>query len=276
MSTAISIGSLKSKEFVCADLRWSTTGVHSINSRHEGIPGYDDQKAAKANIFVCGAGGLGGEIVEGGVRKGWGRIMVCDGQTVELSNLNRQKFTAADIGRNKAICLAKNLQGEGFMGTRVVAVPAFFQDLLASTGDLSADAVICGVDNDEARIAVARFCLQSGIPAIYTAVSRDTGYGYVFVQEPDGACFGCLKPEAIGNEIHPCPGVPATKDILKTVSGIVLYAVDTLIMSRARNWNYREIQLAGFLPDESLRIEKRETCRLCSSATANDNGQQQE
>ena len=64
-----------------------------------------------------------------------------------------------------------------------------------------------------------------------------------------------------------CPGVPAVKDILKVMAGIVLYAVDTLVMERPRLWNYRDVLLDGSIPDAVRTITRRPECPLCRDLT---------
>jgi hypothetical protein len=91
---------------------------------------------------------------------------------------------------------------------------------------------IVGVDNNPGRIAASRFYWKQGVPVIFTAVSREADHGYVFIQKPGEACFGCLSPQAVNDETYPCSDRPAVKDILKVVAGIVVYAVDTLLMRR--------------------------------------------
>lgn len=137
---------------------------------------------------------------------------------------------------------------------------------------LAPTVIVCGVDNDAGRVTAARLALRLRIPAVFTAVSLDADQGYCFIQVPGEACFGCLHPDAVTNEVTPCPNTPAIKDILKVVSGVVLYAVDSVLMGRPRAWNYRIIRLAGFLPDQAQVIARRPDCPLCGSPPAGQHG----
>jgi len=63
-------------------------------------------------VIVLGAGGTGGYVIPhlyrlAFSRKGYMRIIVCDGDIVEEKNLIRQNFVEQDIGRNKAQVLAE-------------------------------------------------------------------------------------------------------------------------------------------------------------------------
>ncbi len=112
----------------CPDLRGKFREFDPVDSRHKGIPGFRQDVLSRASVILVGAGGLCGEIAEGLVRKGAGKLIVCDGDIVEPSNLNRQLFLARDISKNKATQLAKNLCPMGSMGTEIISFPLFFQE----------------------------------------------------------------------------------------------------------------------------------------------------
>lgn len=269
MKATASIASPKPERHACRDLRRIRRGVECVTARHEGVPGFDQERLAQTSVLLVGAGGINGEIGEGLVRKGVGELHLLDGDTVALSNLNRQHFRSGDLGMNKSLRLARHLAKEGYMGTAIHAIPLYFQEALERKVPLRPDVMVCGVDNDECRVAVAQYAHDSKIPVAFIAVSRDANHGYVFVQRPGEACFVCLHPEALNNDVHPCPGVPAVKDVLKLVAGLSLYAIDTLIMDRKRNWNYRMIHLAGFMPDSKAWVEPGPSCPVCGEVALN-------
>ena len=94
------------------------------------------------------------------------------------------------------------------------------------------------------------------------AVSREADHGYVFVQESRGPCVGCLFPDMVNDDRFPCPGTPAIADILQLVGAIAVYALDTLLMNRPRNWNYRRIGLADPALDGASLVAARPDCRM--------------
>jgi molybdopterin/thiamine biosynthesis adenylyltransferase len=236
---------------------------NSVTDRQESLAGFNQQALSEARIIKIGAGGLGGEIGEGLVRKGIGSLVILDHDVVEPTNLNRQRFYSQDLYKNKAHRLAGNLAREGFSRTTIQGYDLEFQEAIEEGIDLLGSVAIVGVDNNPGRVAASRFYREKGIPVIFTAVSRTANNGYVFVQEPGKACFGCLFPNSVNDETYPCPGIPAVKDILKVVAGIVIYAVDTLLMNRLRFWNYKDVFLDGSVPGSDRNIMKREDCPLC-------------
>ena len=250
----------------------------NVFERQTGIPGFDQGKLNAATVVLVGAGGLGGEIGEGLARKGIGRIKIFDADVVEPSNLNRQFFFRENLFKNKAVCLAENLSYFGFGRTTIYGYPYSFEEAMALDIDLNCSTAIVGVDNNPCRVYAACYFLQRKIPVIFTAVSETGNSAYVLVQEskPDSPCFGCLNPLAAaevnkGILKYPCPNTPAVKDVLKTIAGLVIYSVDTLLMPRNREWNYRVVYLDGSVPSATNNLRKKQDCPLCSSGKENKN-----
>ena len=242
--------------------------IMPVTDRQNRLPDFDQQKLEKSHVLLIGGGGIGSELTEGLVRKGIGELTVYDPDIVEMSNLNRQHFFKKDIGKNKAVRLVKNISKHATCGTILNGYGCSFQDAVASKHNLNADIVICGVDNNAARIAVSEFFRGGGIPVIFIAVDYMAENGYVFIQEPSGPCFGCAFPRCLEKRKAPC-FTPAVKDVLKVVAGLALYAIDTLIMKRKRNWNYRNVHLAGFAPSQELTVTKNKKCPLCNNKNPN-------
>lgn len=72
------------------------------NSIH--ISSTDQRMIRHYKILIAGAG-IGSVIAECLLRMGFENMTIVDGDTVELSNLNRQHYTMDDIGCNKATAL---------------------------------------------------------------------------------------------------------------------------------------------------------------------------
>ena len=168
-----------------------------------------------------------------------------------------------DVGENKAIALAENLKAECIARTKIRGYAFRLEEAIARGIDFACDVVICGVDNNPARVIASRFFRSKHIPVIFTAVSRDADHGYVFVQESDGPCIACMFPDMVNDDRYPCPGTPAIADILQAMGSLAVYAIDTLIMRRPRTWSYRRLSLSDPTLDGGSMIRARETCSLC-------------
>jgi molybdopterin-synthase adenylyltransferase len=250
--------------------RTSTVSQTSIRIRGKALPGAEDRQGkipgflqarlSSARVLCIGAGGLISFIAPTLARKGVGGLTLLDNDIVELSNLNRQRFYEQDVGKNKAFALAVNLQPECIYNTEIRAYPLRFEEAVADAVELTCDIAVCGVDNNPARIAVSHYFRERAKPVIFAAVSVDADHGYVFVQKAAGPCFKCLFPDASSTDTLPCPGTPAIADILQLVGGMVVYAVDGVLMHRQMEWNYRRFALASAHFDGAQVLPVRESC----------------
>lgn len=231
--------------------------------RQEKILGFDQERYGLSHVLCIGAGGLISNVAPAMVRKGIGALTILDDDEVEASNLNRQRFYSGDVGQNKAIALIRNLQRECTYDTKLTGYALSLEMAIQAELNLRCDAVVCGVDNNPGRQAAARFFRAQGVPVIFMAVSADADHGYVFVQEVGGPCIGCLFPDIARDESYPCPGTPAIADVLQIVGALATYAVDSVLMQRKRNWNYRAVYLSSGDWDAARFMKKKNECDIC-------------
>ncbi len=241
-------------------IRLRGKSILGAEDRQNKIPGFSQELFSKSRVLCIGAGGLIGHIAPTLARKGVGGLTILDDDVVEASNLNRQRFYEGDIGKNKAIALAQNLQRECIFTTAIQGYPLLLEEAIERKSDLSCDVAICGVDNNPARVVASRFFRAAAIPVIFTAVSRDGDHGYIFIQDKRGPCIACLFPDMINDDRYPCPGTPAISDILQLIGALAVYSVDSLVMDRPRSWNYRRLTLARGDFDSTQTIGVRPAC----------------
>lgn len=67
------------------------------------------EKIRKARVAICGLGGLGSNIAVALARCGIGGLHLIDFDCVDLTNLNRQQYTVAQLGRPKPEALKDEL-----------------------------------------------------------------------------------------------------------------------------------------------------------------------
>ena len=63
-----------------------------------------------ATVAICGLGGLGSNIAISLARAGIGKLILCDFDRVDITNLHRQQYKAEQIGMYKTVALAENLK----------------------------------------------------------------------------------------------------------------------------------------------------------------------
>ncbi|MDE6671786.1 MAG: sulfur carrier protein ThiS adenylyltransferase ThiF [Ruminococcus sp.] len=84
-----------------------TEFFNALTERH----GADLQKKiTSAKVAVCGLGGLGSNIAIALARAGIGRLHIIDFDKVDVSNLNRQQYSAEQVGIYKTVAMTANLK----------------------------------------------------------------------------------------------------------------------------------------------------------------------
>jgi molybdopterin/thiamine biosynthesis adenylyltransferase len=216
-------------------------------------------------ILLVGAGGLGGQIGHSLARKGVGRLIICDADKVETSNLARQHFYPADLHENKALRLARNLARESFVGMRVTGHDTAFTLETAAVLSRGIDVVIVGVDDSETRVFASRY-FGGRVPIIFTAVDAEATRTWVFLQTRRQPCLGCLFPNQIDLKREQCTEDPASLDILKVAASLVSRAVESLIMpDRRLSWTYHDFDLRTALGNVSDQPRPRPGCPICGA-----------
>jgi molybdopterin/thiamine biosynthesis adenylyltransferase len=81
----------------------------ALTARNAGYVSEDLQRRIRTTRLLVAGCGIGSTIAETCVRLGFQHLTLVDKDRVEAHNLNRQNFTAADIGSQKVHALAKRL-----------------------------------------------------------------------------------------------------------------------------------------------------------------------
>lgn len=215
----------------------------------------------KSRVLIVGAGGLGSPVSYYLAAAGIGNIRIADGDTVELSNLQRQiLFGQEDIGASKAIRAAKRLQSLN-PDIHISAVPETFRPENAEHLIAEVDMVLDCTDNFSARYLINDTCAAFNKPWLYASVHQFSGQCALFT--PDTACFRCLFPDFPKN-IADCnaagvlgvlPGLLGSiqaNEALKHLCGLATPSLNHLLLVDALSLEVQHIQLS-----------KNPHCRVC-------------
>ena len=161
-------------------------------ARHIVLPqvgGVGQQRLKAARVAVVGAGGIGAAAIPALAGAGIGRLTIIDGDTVDLSNLQRQPlFRTSDIGRPKAELAA------AFVAVRNphVTVTTIAERITpANAGSLLAghDLILDGTDNFATRLLVSDTATRLAIPLLSAAAQQFQGQVALFRSQPCYRCF---------------------------------------------------------------------------------------
>jgi adenylyltransferase/sulfurtransferase len=229
-----------------------------------GIEG--QERIIGARVLIVGAGGLGSPAALYLASAGVGRITLADGDTVDVSNLQRQILHAQDrVGQAKALSGQTAL---AHINPEVTVVPV--TERLAgerlSSLVAEADAVLDCCDNFATRYAVNRACVKHRVPLVSGAAVRFSGQISVFdLARADSPCYHCLFPEGADVEEMRC----AVTGIFAPVTGIIgaMQAAEALklISGAGAPLAGRLLLLDGLTMEwRSVRFGKDPRCAVCS------------
>jgi molybdopterin/thiamine biosynthesis adenylyltransferase len=229
-----------------------------------GIEGQERLRASRA--LVIGAGGLGSPVLLYLASAGVGSITICDGDDVDLTNLQRQiAHRTKSVGMKKVLSAAAAVAeinplvhveaiAERMAGDRLSALVA------------AADVVLDASDNFATRHAINAACVHHRKPLVSGAAIRFDGQVSVFdMRDPAGPCYACLFPESGDNEDVPC----AVMGVFAPLTGIVgtVQAAEALkiLTGAGRTLGGRLLMLDSLSMEwRSVRFGKDPGCPVCS------------
>ncbi len=138
--------------------------------RHASLLAFADKR-----VTVCGAGALGGNLVEMLARMGFTCIKVIDKDRVEMRNLSTQPYSRAEVGFPKARALANTLYRA--VQAKVEPVGAELTETNAASLLRESVLVVDAFDNRAARAAVSKAVQALNIACLHIGFSADGLYG---------------------------------------------------------------------------------------------------
>ena len=233
--------------------------------------GEEAQERLLASLaLVIGAGGLGSAALMYLASSGVGRITVCDGDRVDVTNLQRQVVHREEyVGTPKAISAAATLASIN-PAVRVETVVERVGPERLDSLVRAADVVLDCSDNFGTRHAINRACVKHRKPLVSGAGIRFDGQLAVFDLRREGApCYDCLFPENAAEEEERCAtmgvfaplvgiiGTMQAMEAIKLLAGIGESLSGRLALFDALAGRWHEVRLA-----------RDPQCRVCSARQA--------
>jgi molybdopterin/thiamine biosynthesis adenylyltransferase len=228
------------------------------------------ERLLRAHALVIGAGGLGSSALLYLAASGMGRITVCDGDRVDLTNLQRQVVHRLDnLGAPKARSAAETLATLN-PDVRVDALEERAGPERLAALVRTADVVLDCSDNFATRHALNRACVAHRKPLVSGAGIRFDGQVTVFdLRQAQSPCYHCLFAEdaeaaeercAVMGVFAPLVGIVGTlqaAEAIKLVAGIGESLSGRLLLfdSLATRWH-------------EVRFARDPHCAVCSAPRA--------
>lgn len=220
-------------------------------------------RLAQANVLIVGLGGLGCPAALYLASCGIGRLVLCDHDRVDRSNLARQiLFSEADIGQPKVQAAARALQrlnpevNVETLESRMTAA-----SLLPMIKNCSV--VLDASDNYATRLAVNQACLATSVPWVMGAAIRSEGQLLTLTPgQANAPCYLCVYGDAT-ESLDDCQGA----GVIASVTGMV----GTAMANEALRLLLRPDSLTATLhlldawamDWRQVRVRQRAECQAC-------------
>jgi len=232
-----------------------------------GIEG--QERIAQAKALIVGAGGLGSPASLYLCAAGIGHLLLCDHDTVDLTNLQRQvALDSNDVGLQKVAATQKRLLDLNPL-TKVTTYPVKADPTWLAEHVPQMDVVVDCSDNFATRHAVNEACVAAKVPLVSGAAIRFEGQLSVFDSRFDDApCYECLFPQSDQAEEVRC----AEMGVFSPLTGIIgaMQAAEALKLLAGIGESLRgRLQLldARTMRWHEIKVPQDPACRVCGSVS---------
>ena len=232
------------------------------------VGGAGQIRLRQASALVVGAGGLGSPAAYYLAAAGIGRLGIVDGDTVDLSNLQRQILhTTADQGHRKVESARSRLRELNAEVEVEVHDTRLAEENAAGLME-PYDFVIDGSDNFDTKFLVNDVAVSMGKPFSHAGIVRLQGQTMTVVP-PDSACYRCLfeEPPAPG-EVLGCQQAGILGAVAGTIGSIqateaIKYIVgleEHLLVNRLLTYDAKTMEI------RNVPVSPNPRCRTCGAS----------
>ncbi len=217
----------------------------------------------KSTVLIVGMGGLGCPVSLYLASAGVGKLLLCDGDQIEITNLQRQiLFDDHNIGENKADAAAEKLKSQNHL-IDIETIDEMLDDELAEFYLPQVDIVIDCTDNIDTRYLLNRHCLSFKVPLVIGAAAGFDGQTMFVDPKVDSACYQCVFPKTESPIENNCQTVGVIGPILSVIGGI--QALNAIKWITGLNVAVNQLALFDGLSQEwqLFKVKKSKHCPAC-------------
>ena len=232
----------------------------------------DGQTALKnARVLLVGLGGLGCAAAQYLTTAGVGQLTLVDGDTVDVSNLQRQVLHHdARIGMNKAESARQTLAVLN-PNCQFEVIPRYLDESSVLSLVAAHDLVLDCSDNLDTRHLLNLICFQQQTPLVSGAAIRFEGQVAVFRWLQDEPCYHCFS-QFFSNSSSANQGQSCVEaGVLAPIVGVVgsLQAVEALkLLTKAGTPLSGQLLLIDGLSGQfrSMKLKRNGDCPVCGDS----------
>jgi molybdopterin/thiamine biosynthesis adenylyltransferase len=238
------------------------------------IGGPGQRRLKDARVLVVGAGGLGSPALLYLAAAGVGTIGVIDGDTVSLSNLQRQIIHAdARIGMPKVFSAEAAIRAIN----PHVSVRPYHRRLTEADATVlfeAFDLVLDGSDNFPTRLLVNRAACATRRPLVSGAIAQWEGQVSLYDPAQGGPCLACIFPEAPAEGLAPSCAEAGVVGALPGVVGAMMAveAIKALTGAGASLRGRMLIYDALFSENRVIALRPMPGCPVCGGGALDREG----
>jgi molybdopterin/thiamine biosynthesis adenylyltransferase len=222
------------------------------------------EKLLDATVLIVGLGGLGSPAALYLAAAGVGRLILCDHDSVDLSNLQRQVVhSQTSIGRPKVDSAADTLRGIN-PDVTLERIPHKLHGRELEEAVARSTVVLDATDNFGVRFELNRACVSARVPLVSAAAIRWEGQVALFdSRDPESPCYRCLYAEGDDSALNcsengviaPLVGVIGTcqaMETIKLITGVGETLTGHVLYFDGKRMEWRR-----------LRLPKDPSCPVC-------------
>lgn len=216
-------------------------------------------KLKKSTVFIAGAGGLGSPVSIYLAVAGIGNIRICDFDSPDWSNLNRQILHNHNrIGINKALSAKQTLEElNPYINVIAFTDKIDTHNIEYLVGD--SDIIVDCMDNFPTRYLLNEIAIKKRIPLVYGSIWGMEGR-LSFINPPETPCLRCMFPEPPPSETFPVvgttPGVIGSLQALEVIK--YLTGIGECLKNKILLWDGKNVEFKKY------KAYKDPDCPLCS------------
>ncbi len=233
-----------------------------------GVEGQEKIRAAR--VLLVGSGGLGSPAALYLAAAGIGHMTLCDGDVVDLTNLQRQvALRLNQVGQNKALATRETLRALN-PEVEVQVIPERLSGNALTDQVAAVDVVLDCSDNFATRHAVNRAAVQHAKPLVSGAAIRFDAQVAVFDSRAvNSPCYACLYPETAVDEELRCAVMGVFSPLVGIVGAMQAAEALKLVAGMGRSLAGRLLILDALSMEwQQLKLPRDPHCKVCAHPRA--------
>lgn len=233
---------------------FDVTGRYSRHLLLDGIGQEGQARIAQGKVLIVGAGGLGSPVALYLAAAGVGTIGIVDGDTVDVTNLQRQviHFTN-DVGVAKVASAARKMRDIN-PDINVVEINEFLDKdrLVELAGEY--DIVVDATDSYRSKYMINDACVEAGKPFVHGGVLRYEGnvfthvpgtadFRAIFGDEPTSAHVPTASEVGVLGTVVGVIGTIQATEVIKWLTGVGELLTDSILTFDALTWQFNKIKI---------------------------------